>query len=71
MAYKTASPEQAKKLTAATKHLTPHLKAKNNLFKSLLPANLAADYNLCYWGDDGCQYCSDDGVNWVCVQCIT
>lgn len=52
---------------------TAHLKVGQNRdkLKSLLHPDLAADFALCYWSNDGCYYCSDDGTTWYVVTCIT
>ena len=66
--HKRAEAQIAKKLTDATKRIFE--KADKAELKKLLPADLQM-YSLCYWADDGCYYCSDDGRNWYVVKCIT
>lgn len=66
-----ATPAQAKKLTAGVKGVIPLLKDHKADLKALLSSDLAKEYSLCYWGNDGCYWCSDDGVNWFVVYCIT
>jgi hypothetical protein len=69
--HQRASDAQNKKLHEATKHLHEAISSKKGELKKLLSDDLAAEYSLCYWADDGCLYCSDDGRNWYVVRCIT
>jgi hypothetical protein len=71
MAHKKADEAQSAKLSNATEYLIRHLPARRAEFKSLLPADLAGTYSLCYWDDAGCYWCTDDGRNWYVVKCIT
>lgn len=66
-----ASSEVSAKLSELARPLIPQLKLHKRKFKELLRADLASKYAICYWADDGCYYCSDDGVNWIAVTCIT
>lgn len=68
---KQPTPEMKTKLQEWAKPLLPQLKEHSDKFKSMLHPKLQPEYNICYWSDDGCYYCSDDGINWVAVECIT
>jgi hypothetical protein len=68
---KQATPAIAAKLQGLATPLAAKLKENPEKFKAMLPAKLSANYNICYWSDDGCYYCSDDGTTWVAVECIT
>ncbi|MDX2190427.1 MAG: hypothetical protein SFY32_11235 [Bacteroidota bacterium] len=60
-----------KYLKEVTVHLTEHFFQKKDEFRKSLSPDLAAEYALCYWADDGCLYCTEDGQQWDVVRCIT
>ena len=71
MAHQKATQDEARKHREATKHLTKNLDANRVELKKLLAPDLAETYSLCYWADDGCLWCSDDGHDWYRVRCIS
>jgi hypothetical protein len=69
--HRAGTPEENKKHQEATKHMLNAIKSKKAELKTLLRPDLAETYSLCYWDNVGCYWCSDDGINWYVVKCIT
>lgn len=69
--HQKATPQQAATHAKANKHMLDKLldPKKKKEMKTLLPEDLQDAYSMCYWADDGCYWCTDDGDTWHKVKC--
>lgn len=69
--YPLADPTETDDLSNLNPALMRALDERRIELKSLLAADLQDLFSLCYWGPDGCYWCTEDGRNWYRVKCIS